>query len=724
MVSIILPTYNEVENIRQIIPLLHETLLASGLEHEIIVVDDDSPDGTAREASLLKDSYPVVVCKRVGERGLATAVLEGFRISKGEICVVMDADMSHPVAMIPEMVYPILSGVAEATVGTRYMEGGGSEEWPWYRRLMSHGAGWLARGVTRMSDPTSGFMAIRKSLLKGVELDPVGWKIVLEVIVKTNARFLEIPIVFAERRSGTSKLNIKTQMEYLHHLWKLYRYTHKSRGRFPASCYAILSFAVASLVVAGVIQFGFATVPSDADTAYHAAVGQLIRHHGILQSFPWTPMSWLAEHYADKELLFHLFFVPFSGLGWITASKIVGTVAGAAVLMAGYLVLRAEGVRLAPLWALLPLAVSSAFLYRFALVRPHLLSIALAVVVLWAASRERLRILALAAFVYPWAYVAWMLPLLLAGVAEVARIAGGERPRWKPAAVAAAAMVAGVVVHPNAENLVRFMWLVIGDVLIVNAWGGRQGVEMGTEFNPFSWSQWTALLILVVAIAAAALILALRQRRVSNVPLAFALTALAFGLVTVRTARFTEYFVPFSVMAFALALATFRKPIVRFVPIALLAIALVYQGAEEARLLARLREWPNRIPSHVAKVMRAGIPVGSQVFTCEWGLTGNLMLALPDRRFLVALDPTLFQAKDPELYKLWYSMTRRPPRDVAQIVRERFGARYVACFYDEQFLEFNERLASEPGVRTLLVSEDWNVYDLEGTTTEERPENR
>ena len=116
------------------------------------------------------------------------------------------------------------------------------------------------------------------------------------------------------------------------------------------------------------------------------------------------------------------------------------------------------------------------------------------------------------------------------------------------------------------------------------------------EFNPFSWSQWAALLILVVAIATAALFLALRQRRVSNVSLAFALTALAFGLVTVRTARFTEYFVPFSVMAFALALQTFPKPLFRFAPIPLLAIALVYQGAEEARLLARLREWPNRNP--------------------------------------------------------------------------------------------------------------------------------
>lgn len=483
--------------------------------------------------------------------------------------------------------------------------------------------------------------------------------------------------------------------------------------------YAILFFGVASLVVAGAIQFGFATVPSDADTAYHAAVGQLIHRHGILQSFPWTPMSWLAEHYADKELLFHLFFVPFSGLGWITASKIVGTVAGAAVLMASYLVLRAEGIRLAPLWALLPLAVSSGFLYRFALVRPHLLSIALTVVVLWAASRGRLRILALAAFVYPWAYVAWMLPLLLAGVAEMARVAGGERPRWKPAAVAAAAMIAGVAVHPNAGNLLRFTWLQIFGALVSNVWGGRQGLEMGTEFSPFSWSQWTELLLLTSAIAGVALFVAFRQRRISDVPLAFALATLVFGMLTVRTARFTEYFVPLSVLALALALHTLRSPSFRFAPVALLVIALLYQGREEAALLARLREWPNRIPSYVAKVMRAGIPVGAQVFTCEWGLTGNLMLALPDRRFLVALDPTFFQAKDPELYKLWYSMTRRPPREVAQIVRERFGARYVACFFDDQFREFNERLASEPGVRTLLVSDDWNVYDLGDISTEE-----
>jgi hypothetical protein len=144
----------------------------------------------------------------------------------------------------------------------------------------------------------------------------------------------------------------------------------------------------------------------------------------------------------------------------------------------------------------------------------------------------------------------------------------------------------------------------------------------------------------------------------------------------------------------------------------LAAVAVLYQGREEAGLLGRLREWPNRVPSYVAKVMQREIPPGSRVFTCEWGMTGHLMLALPDRQFLVALDPTLFQAKDPELYALWYASTRRPPPEVARLIRERFGARYVACFYDPQFVALNARLASTPGVRTLLVSDDWNVYDL------------
>ncbi|MGA8889960.1 MAG: hypothetical protein WB493_00230 [Anaeromyxobacteraceae bacterium] len=470
--------------------------------------------------------------------------------------------------------------------------------------------------------------------------------------------------------------------------------------------------ALAAIGVTAFVQFGFAPVPSDADTAYHAAVGRLLAEHGILRAFPWTPMSWLADHYADKELLFHLLFVPFLGLGWLTASKVVGTLAGAAVLLALYGVLRAERVRFAAAWAFLPLLASSAFLYRFTLVRPHLVSIALALVVLWSASRDRAWPLAIASFLYPWAYVAWYMPLVLVTVAEAARLASGERIRWRPAAVAAGGIALGLLVHPNGANLIRFGWLVLSRVLVQNAWGGKAGLEMGGEFDAFTPGQWLELLALVAAFCVAAVVLAWGGRKAPGPALAFSLAALAFGILTARTARFTEYFVPFSVAALALSLPVAAVSRLAFVPFALIAVALAYQGREEAGLLGRLREWPNRVPSYVAKVMQREIPPGSRVFTCEWGMTGHLMLALPDRQFLVALDPTLFQAKDPELYALWYASTRRPPPEVARLIRDRFGARYVACFYDPQFEALNARLASTPGVRTVLVSDDWNLYDL------------
>jgi hypothetical protein len=471
-------------------------------------------------------------------------------------------------------------------------------------------------------------------------------------------------------------------------------------------------FAFAAFGTSGAVQFLFARVPSDADTAYHAAVGRLIAEHGILQAFPWTAMSWLADHYADKELLFHLLFAPLSGLSWITAAKVVGTVAGGAVLLALYGVLRAERVRYAAAWAFLPLLASSAFLYRFALVRPHLLSIALSLVVLWSAARGKLRVLAIASFLYPWTYVALAMPLVLVGFSELARVLSGERIRWKPAAVAGAALLVGLALHPNGANLVRFGWLVVARVLVENAWGGRVGMEMGGEFDAFTPGQWAELLALAAAMCACAAGLAWRERRASSVPLAFALAALAFGVLTARTARFTEYFVPFSVVALALSLRSIPRPLLRFAPFALAGMALLYQGREELAMLGRLREWPNRIPSYVARVMQQEIPQGVRVFTCEWGMTGYLMLALPDRQFLVALDPTLFQARDPELYALWYVATRQPPPDVAKLIRERFGARYVACFFDPQFEAFNVRVASSPGVRTLLVADDWNLYDL------------
>ena len=226
MVSIILPTYNEADNLKLIVPKISQLFTDKDIKGEIIVVDDNSSDGTAAVAQTLSEKYPVRVYVRKNERGLATAVMKGLELAQGEICVIMDADLSHPVDKIPEMINPIVQGNCEATVGSRYIAGGGCENWPFIRKMVSKGSGILAFGLTHLSDPTSGFMAIKKSVLEGIRLNPVGWKIVLEIIVKTHARLEEIPIVFAERQCGKSKLDFRVQREYLGHLWKLYLYKY------------------------------------------------------------------------------------------------------------------------------------------------------------------------------------------------------------------------------------------------------------------------------------------------------------------------------------------------------------------------------------------------------------------------------------------------------------------------------------------------------------------
>ncbi len=236
-VSVVVPTFNEALNIAALSEEICRALEGAHLRGEVIVVDDDSPDGTGRIAEELGKRLPVRCIVRRGRRGLSSAVLEGFAASRARVCVVMDADGSHPVETLPELIRPVLEGTADITVGSRYMSGGGSEKWPLLRRVISRGAGLLALGVARLSDPTSGFMAVRRDLLEGLALDPVGWKIVLEIVVKARAaRVREVPILFRDRRAGESKLSAKAQLQYLQHLWRLYAFRFAGLLRFARFC--------------------------------------------------------------------------------------------------------------------------------------------------------------------------------------------------------------------------------------------------------------------------------------------------------------------------------------------------------------------------------------------------------------------------------------------------------------------------------------------------------
>jgi dolichol-phosphate mannosyltransferase len=217
-VSVIIPTYNEAGNIKKLITEIHK----NRRDAEIIVVDDNSPDGTAEIA---KSIPHVKVLVRKNQRGLGSAVIGGFRIASGDIFCVMDADLSHPPELIPKLRKALEN--ADFALASRYVKGGGSENWPLLRKIISKAATLLARGVTSASDPMSGYFMFRKNIIQGVELQPEGFKIGLEILVKGKQdRIAEVPYTFRDRFAGKSKLGIRTNLQYLHHLIKLYRYKY------------------------------------------------------------------------------------------------------------------------------------------------------------------------------------------------------------------------------------------------------------------------------------------------------------------------------------------------------------------------------------------------------------------------------------------------------------------------------------------------------------------
>lgn len=228
-VSVIVPTFREAENLRLLLPALERVLSDAGLAHEIIVVDDDSKDGTEALIARLEAATPPVAVRllvRRGERGLASAVVHGFRHGRGDILVCMDADLSHPPETIPALVAALQGDEpADFAIGSRYVAGGGTDaEWGIFRALNSRIATWLARPLTSARDPMAGFFALRRERFEQVAdtVNPIGYKIGLELLVRTRARrCVEIPIQFRDRRLGASKLSVRQQLLYLRQLGQL-----------------------------------------------------------------------------------------------------------------------------------------------------------------------------------------------------------------------------------------------------------------------------------------------------------------------------------------------------------------------------------------------------------------------------------------------------------------------------------------------------------------------
>jgi len=228
--SIIIPTYNEKENIQKLLERIYSEFKKNNIKGEVIVVDDGSPDRTGEVVENLKKKYETLQCvHRQCKLGLSSAVLKGFSVSKSKILGLMDADLSHPPEKINLMYQTIKKDNFDLVIGSRYIKEGRIEGWNLYRKILSKGATLLARVFTEVKDPMTGYFFIKKECLEEVEMNPKGFKILLEILIKAKYnRVKEIPIIFINRSKGKSKAGMFEIIYYLRNLIGYLRY--KKRG--------------------------------------------------------------------------------------------------------------------------------------------------------------------------------------------------------------------------------------------------------------------------------------------------------------------------------------------------------------------------------------------------------------------------------------------------------------------------------------------------------------
>ncbi len=236
-VSIIIPTYNESQNILKILKSIGE-FLPKNILAEAIVVDDNSPDGTGKIVeNYLKEfkkitGYTIDVIHRTAKKGLSSAILNGIQQASGDTIVVMDSDFSHPPQIIPRMLDALRKYRCDIVIASRYVKGGKISGWPLKRKLLSKLATVIAKkglGVSPL-DPMSGFFAFKRPIIKGLNFDAIGFKMLLEILVKTKGVSVrEIPYTFTDRQFGSSKVTLSTAIDYAKSVLRLYRFGKSER---------------------------------------------------------------------------------------------------------------------------------------------------------------------------------------------------------------------------------------------------------------------------------------------------------------------------------------------------------------------------------------------------------------------------------------------------------------------------------------------------------------
>lgn len=227
--SIIVPAYREAKNIKDLAKKIAEVDFGQR-KFEVLIIDDNSRDGTEEIVTKLSAAYPwLKLIVRKQKKDLSQSIIKGLESAQYPLLVTMDADLSHPPAEIPNMLALLEKSQIDMVIGSRYVRNGSvDKDWPFIRKITSKTAAFIAKAVLlkNVKDPLSGFLALRKTtFLTSAPLKPLGWKIGLELMVKCPCKNIrEIPIYFAERKQGASKLNFKISLYYLLHVLRLLKY--------------------------------------------------------------------------------------------------------------------------------------------------------------------------------------------------------------------------------------------------------------------------------------------------------------------------------------------------------------------------------------------------------------------------------------------------------------------------------------------------------------------
>lgn len=225
--ALVIPTLNEAANVERVLSQVRAALDRAEVPFEILVVDDDSHDGTgALVAAMASEDPRIRLMVRKGQRGLAGAILDGWRVTAAGVLGVIDADGQHPPELLPEL-YRAVSAGHDLAIGSRYTPGGGIGDWNASRRWLSSAAvlaTWpLQKRGARARDPMSGYFLVRRACVEGVAFQRSGFKLLLEILIRGRVSSLkEIPFAFGLRFHGESKAGVQVGWDYARLLARLY----------------------------------------------------------------------------------------------------------------------------------------------------------------------------------------------------------------------------------------------------------------------------------------------------------------------------------------------------------------------------------------------------------------------------------------------------------------------------------------------------------------------